>query len=71
VKQTNRVSGIPKGKRPYVILVRNTDRSFEILGLRARPRPTALLPPRSYGKPEAATAVIELLMMGVRTPETC
>jgi len=23
----------------------------------ARPRPTALLPPRSYGKPEAATAV--------------
>jgi hypothetical protein len=23
-----------------------------------RPRPTALLPPRSYGKPEAATAVI-------------
>jgi len=35
-----------------------------------RPRPTALLPPRSNGKPEAATAV-ELLMMGVRTPETC
>jgi hypothetical protein len=23
------------------------------------------------GKPEAATAVVELLMMGVRTPETC
>jgi len=22
-------------------------------------------------KPEAATAVVELLMMGVRTPETC
>jgi hypothetical protein len=33
---------------------------------------TALLPPpRSNGKPEAATAVVELLMMGVRTPETC
>jgi len=24
----------------------------------ARPRPTALLPPRSNGKPEAATAVV-------------
>jgi len=23
------------------------------------------------GKPEAATAVVELLMMGVRRPETC
>jgi hypothetical protein len=22
-------------------------------------------------KPEAATAIVELLMMGVRTPETC
>jgi len=37
----------------------------------ARPRPTALLPPRSNSKPEAATAVIELLMMGMRMPETC
>jgi hypothetical protein len=37
-----------------------------------RPRPTALLPPRSYGKPEAAaTAVDRLLMMGKRMPETC
>ena len=35
-----------------------------------RPRPTALLPPQSNGKPEAATAV-ELLMMGIRMPETC
>jgi hypothetical protein len=25
---------------------------------RDRPRPTALLPPRSYGKPEAATALL-------------
>ena len=31
----------------------------------------ALLPPRSNGKPEAATAVDELLMMGMRMPETC
>jgi hypothetical protein len=26
---------------------------------------------RSNGKPEAATAVIELLMMGMRMPKTC
>ena len=37
----------------------------------APPRPTALLPPRSNGKPEAATAVAEILRMGVRTPKTC
>jgi len=36
-----------------------------------RPRPTALLPPRSNGKPEAATADYKLLMMGMRMPETC
>ena len=29
-----------------------------------RPRPTTLLPPRSTGKPEAATAVDKLLMKG-------
>ena len=29
-----------------------------------RPRPTTLLPPRSNGKPEAATVVDGLLMMG-------
>jgi len=33
------------------------------------PRPTTLLPPRSYGKPEAATAVIELLMIGGKRPK--
>jgi len=32
---------------------------------------SALLPSRSNGKPEAATAVGEPLMMGVRMPETC
>jgi len=37
----------------------------------ARPRPTALLSPCSDGKPEAATAVVELLMMCMRKPETC
>jgi hypothetical protein len=36
-----------------------------------RPRPTALLQPRSYGKPEAAAAVDRLLMMGIRMPKTC
>ena len=36
-----------------------------------RPRPTTLLPPRSNGKPEAATAVDELLVIGMRIPEIC
>jgi hypothetical protein len=36
-----------------------------------RPRPTALLPPRSYGKPEAAAVVERLLMMGKKMHETC
>jgi len=35
-----------------------------------RPQPT-LLPPRSYGKPEVATAVDKILIMGMRMPETC
>ena len=43
--------------------------SSSVVG-RGRPRPTLLLP-RSNGKPEAATAIIELLMMGTRMPETC
>jgi len=38
---------------------------------RDQPRPTALLPPRSNSKPEAAAAVCRLLMMGMRMPETC
>jgi hypothetical protein len=40
-------------------------------GRPARTRPTALLPPRSYRKPEATAAVDRLLMMGIRMPETC
>jgi hypothetical protein len=36
-----------------------------------QPQPTALLPPRSNGKPEAAAAVDELLMIGMRMLETC
>ena len=35
------------------------------------PGRSQLLPPRSNGKPEAATAVDKLLMMGMRMPETC
>jgi hypothetical protein len=38
---------------------------------RPEPQPTTLLPPRSNGKPEAATAVDKLLMMGMWMPETC
>jgi hypothetical protein len=34
-------------------------------------RSTTLLPPLSYGKPEASAAVDRLLMMGIRMPETC
>ena len=40
-----------------------------VSGRQARPRLTALLPPRSTGKPEAATAVDKLLMMGIWIPE--
>jgi hypothetical protein len=36
-----------------------------------RPRPTTLLTLRSNFKPEAATAVYKLLMMGIKMPETC
>jgi len=37
-----------------------------------RPRPTTLLPPCSNGKPEAATAVVDkLLIRGMKMPETC
>jgi hypothetical protein len=36
-----------------------------------QPRPTTQLPPRSNGKPEAATAFDRLLMMGMRMPKTC
>ena len=35
-----------------------------------RPRPTELLPPLSYGKPEVAAAVDRLLTIGIRMPET-
>jgi hypothetical protein len=34
-------------------------------------RPTALLPPRSHSKLEAAAPVNRLLMMGMRMPKTC
>jgi len=44
---------------------------FGPAGRPARTRPIALLPPRSYGKTEAAAAVDRLLMMDKRMPETC
>ena len=40
-------------------------------GRPARPRTQHGYPHDTKVKPEAATAVIELLMMGGRTPETC
>jgi hypothetical protein len=40
-------------------------------GRPARTRPTELLSPSSDSKPEIATAVDMLLMMGMRMPETC
>jgi hypothetical protein len=36
-----------------------------------RPRPTTMLSPSRKGKPEAATAVYKLLIMGMRMPKTC
>jgi hypothetical protein len=42
-----------------------------VVGPVVRPRPTTLLPPCSNGKPEAATAVDKLLIMGLTMPETC
>jgi len=44
------------------------DRAGRPAGRPARPRPTTLLPPRSNCKPEAATAVDKLLIMGMRMP---
>ena len=44
---------------------------LSVTGRPARPRPTALLLPRSNGKPEATTAIYKLLMMGKRMSETC
>ena len=41
-----------------------------VVGPPDRPRPTALLPPRSNSKPEVATAVDKLLMIGKRMTET-
>ena len=35
------------------------------------PTMTTLLPPRSYGKPEAVAAVDRLLKIGKTMPETC
>ena len=53
-------------------IIRSLSTAVAASGLQSdRPRPTTLLPPRSNGKPEAATAVDKLLMMGMRMPETC
>ena len=58
------VSGLPLERGGSSVVVRGRSGPD-------RPRPTALLPPCSNGKPEAATAVYKLLMMRKRMPETC
>jgi hypothetical protein len=50
---------------------RYTSKDYDINPNRARFIQFLLLPPRSYGKSEAAAAVDKLLMMGIRMPETC
>jgi hypothetical protein len=52
-------------------IIRSLSTAAAASGLPARPQPATLLPPRSNSKPEAATAVYKLLVMGVRMPETC
>jgi len=49
-------SGLPLERGDSSAVVRG--RAGRPAGRPARPRPTALLPPRSNGKPEAATAVV-------------
>jgi hypothetical protein len=60
------VSGLPLEHGGSSVVVRGRSGS-------AQPdltRPTTLLPPHSNGKPNAATAVYMLLMMGMRMPKT-
>jgi len=68
------IHGLTNSKFIRVHLVSNklTNKMQQFHKFRSdRPRPTTLLPPRSNGKPEAATAVYKLLMRGMRMPETC
>jgi hypothetical protein len=66
-------SGLPleRGGSSVVGRGRSDRTDHDMLVRPDRSRPTTLLPPRSNGKPDAATAVVEFLMMGVRMPETC
>jgi hypothetical protein len=59
------VSGLPLERSGSSVVGRGRS------GQPDRPRSTTLLPPRSHGKPEAATAVYKLLMMGIKISETC
>jgi hypothetical protein len=62
------------GTAPFSALCRHMNVSVFVVGLAgrpARPRTEHDCHHDTKVKPEAATAVIELLMMGGKTPETC
>jgi hypothetical protein len=77
----NKYNGINLGFVSLCIIIHSNKstnqmhQSFRFIARRSntahRPQPTTLLPPCSNGKPEAATAVYRLMMMGKRMPETC
>jgi hypothetical protein len=54
-----------------ILWYRSDSRAVFVVGPAGPTTNTARLSPQYEGKPEAATAFIELLMMGGKTPETC
>jgi hypothetical protein len=68
--QTTTMANLCNSHKGYWATRSTTEESY-FVSRPARPRPTALLPPPYNGKPEAATAVDKLLMMGMRMSETC
>jgi hypothetical protein len=58
-------------ERNTLLLHHDNARPHFVVGLAGRPRPQHDYHHDTKVQPEAATAVIELLMMGGKTPETC